>query len=192
MAIDAFPPGTVFSQSFGLAEQTFGGAALSQMQAFNETYQNGIAKGDTFLASSGDNGNGGAAKQHKEGTVLSTNAVGFPAVSPLVTAVGGTQLMLGWTLAPTSSNPLNFVTSSTNTEAVERVLHLRRRQLRDRRRDEQLLRRAVLAGWSGLAQRRHALDPGPLVERGGQRGCVDLHDAVSGGTGYGLGHRGRH
>jgi subtilase family serine protease len=118
MAIDAYPSGTVFSQSFGLAEQTFGGAALTQMQAFGETYQIGIAKGDTFLASSGDEGNGGAAKQHKETTVLSTNAVGFPAVSPLVTAVGGTQLMLGWTLAPTSSNPLNFVASNTNTEAL--------------------------------------------------------------------------
>jgi hypothetical protein len=30
----------------------------------------------------------------------------------------GTQLMLGWKLAPTSSNPLNFVASSTNTEAL--------------------------------------------------------------------------
>jgi len=118
MAIDAFPPGTVFSQSFGLGEQTFGGAALNQMQAFDETYQNGIDKGDTFLASSGDQGNGGAAKQHKESTVLSTTAVGFPAVSPLVTAVGGTQLMLGWKLAPTASNPLNFTSSTTNTEAL--------------------------------------------------------------------------
>jgi subtilase family serine protease len=88
------------------------------MRAFNETYQNGIDKGDTFLASSGDQGNGGAAKQHKESATLSTTAVGFPAVSPLVTAVGGTQLMLGWKLAPTSSNPLNFVTSNSNTEAL--------------------------------------------------------------------------
>jgi subtilase family serine protease len=118
MAIDAYPAGTVFSQSFGLAEQTFGGAALTQMQAFNETYQNGINKGDTFLASSGDQGNGGAAKQHKETTTLSTTAVGFPAISPLVTAVGGTQLMLGWKLAPTSTNPLSFVASDTNTEAL--------------------------------------------------------------------------
>jgi subtilase family serine protease len=118
MAIDAYPAGTVFSQSFGLAEQTFGGAALTQMQAFNATYQNGINKGDTFLASSGDEGNGGSAKQHKGSAILSTTAVGFPAVSPLVTAVGGTQLMFGWTLAPTSANPLNFVASGTNTEAV--------------------------------------------------------------------------
>jgi subtilase family serine protease len=118
MAIDAFPAGTVFSQSFGLAEQTFGGAALNQMEAFDQTYQNGIDKGDTFLAASGDEGNGGAAKQHKESTVLSTTAVGFPAISPLVTAVGGTQLMLGWKLAPTATNTLNFAASSTNTEAL--------------------------------------------------------------------------
>ncbi len=118
MAIDAYPAGTVFSQSFGLAEQTFGGAALNQMQAFGQTYQNGINKGDSFLAASGDQGNGGAAKQHKESTVLSTTAVGFPAISPLVTAVGGTQLMLGWKLAPTASNPLNYVASTTNTEPL--------------------------------------------------------------------------
>ena len=118
MAIDAYPAGTVFSQSFGLAEQTFGGAALNQMLDFGQTYQNGIDKGDTFLASSGDEGNGGASKQHKDSTVFSTTAVGFPAVSPLVTAVGGTQLMFGWTLAPTSSNLLNFVTSDSNTEAL--------------------------------------------------------------------------
>ncbi len=119
MAIDRYPAGTVFSQSFGLAEQTFGGAALTQMQRFNETYQNGINKGDTFLASSGDEGNGGASKQHKETTVLSTTAVGFPAVSPLVTAVGGTQLMLGWQLAPTASNAFNYVnTPGTNVEAL--------------------------------------------------------------------------
>jgi subtilase family serine protease len=118
MAINKYPAGTVFSQSFGLAEQTFGGAALNQMQAFDQTYANGIAKGDTFLASSGDEGNGGAAKQHKETTFVSTTAVGFPAVSPLVTAVGGTQLMLGWKLAPTATNPLNAVASDTNTEAL--------------------------------------------------------------------------
>ncbi len=118
IAIDTYPSGTVFSQSFGLAEDTFGGAALNQMQAFDETYQNGINKGDTFIASSGDEGNGGASKQHKEGTVFSTNEVGFPAISPLVTAVGGTQLMLGWKLAPTQANPLAYVSSATNTEAL--------------------------------------------------------------------------
>src|SRR5258708_23781637 len=99
--IDALPAGTVFSQSFGLAEQTFGGAALTQMQAFDQTYQNGINKGDTFLASSRDQGNGGAAKQHKETTVLSTTAVGVPAASTTVMSVGGPHLLSGLRIATT-------------------------------------------------------------------------------------------
>jgi subtilase family serine protease len=118
MAIDQYPGGTVFSQSFGLAEQTFGGAALTQMQAFDQTYQNGINKGDSFLASSGDQGNGGSDKNHKLTGVYSFNVVGFPAVSPLVTAVGGTQLMLGWKLAPTITDPIAFASSTTNTEPL--------------------------------------------------------------------------
>jgi subtilase family serine protease len=118
MAIDQYPAGTVFSQSFGLAEQTFGGAALTQMQAFGQTYQNGINKGDSFLASSGDQGNGGSDKNHKFTGVYSYSVVGFPAVSPLVTAVGGTQLMLGWKLAPTSTDPIAFASSKTNTEPL--------------------------------------------------------------------------
>jgi subtilase family serine protease len=118
MAIDQYPGGTVFSQSFGLGEQTFGGAALTQMQAFDQTYQNGINKGDTFLASSGDQGNGGGDKNHKFSGVYSFNVVGFPAVSPLVTAVGGTQLMLGWRLAPTNADPIAFASSTTNTEPL--------------------------------------------------------------------------
>jgi subtilase family serine protease len=118
MAIDRYPSGTVFSQSFGLGEQTFGGAALNQMQAFGETYQNGINKGDSFLASSGDSGNGGNSKLAKLSGIYSFNVVGFPAISPLVTAVGGTQLMLGWRLAPTSTNPIAYAPSATNTEPL--------------------------------------------------------------------------
>ena len=118
MAIDQYPAGTVFSQSFGLAEETFGGAALNQMNAFDQTYQNGITKGDSFLASSGDQGNGGNDKNHKLSGVFGFNVVGFPAVSPLVTAVGGTQLMLGWKLAPTNADPIAFTSSTTNTEPL--------------------------------------------------------------------------
>jgi subtilase family serine protease len=88
------------------------------MQAFGETYQNGINKGDSFLASSGDSGNGGNSKLHKLSGIYSFNVVGFPAISPLVTAVGGTQLMLGWKLAPTSTNPIAYAPSATNTEPL--------------------------------------------------------------------------
>lgn len=119
MAIDRFGAGTVFSQSFGTAEQTFESAALTQMTAFDQTYANGVAKGDSFLAASGDWGTSGFDKNNKEGSIFPFRVVSFPAVSPLVTAVGGTQLMLGWRLAPTATDPKAFVnTPGINTEAV--------------------------------------------------------------------------
>jgi len=129
LAIDAYPPGTVFSQSFGLAEQTFGGAALTQMQGFDQTYQYGIDKGDTFLASSGDEGNGGAAKQHKESAVLPTTAVGFPAVSPLVTAVGGRHAVdARLETRADEHEPFELrCLGRQHRSTVERMLHLRRR-----------------------------------------------------------------
>ena len=61
--IDSRPAGTVFSMSFGVAEQTFNGAADQQTSKFDAVLQQGIAKGDTFFASSGDNGTTGASKQ---------------------------------------------------------------------------------------------------------------------------------
>src|SRR5260370_9266260 len=117
MAIDRYPAGPICPQSFGLAEQTFGGAALTQMTAFDQTYRNGEAKGDSFLASSGDSGNGGNDKNAKLSGVYPFSVIGYPASSPEVTAVGGTQLMYGWTLAPTSTDPLAFV-SGGNTEPL--------------------------------------------------------------------------
>ena len=103
--IDANPPGTIFSMSFGVTEQTFGGAAASQVAKFDSVFQKGIAHGDTFFASSGDNGTSGTAKQHKETTTYSYPTVGWPASSPYVTAAGGTQLQYGWTWNPTSDTP---------------------------------------------------------------------------------------
>ena len=103
--IDATPAGTVFSMSFGVTEQTFGGAAQQQTAKFDAVFQKGIAKGDTFFASSGDDGSLGVAKQHKESAAYSFPTDGWPASSPYVTAVGGTQLQYGWTWAPTSDIP---------------------------------------------------------------------------------------
>ena len=104
-AIDTYPAGTIFSQSFGITEQTFGGAAQSQVAKFDAVYQNAAAKGDTVLASSGDNGTSGAAKQQKEQRTYGVPTAGWPASSPWVTAIGGTQLQSGWTWAPTSADP---------------------------------------------------------------------------------------
>ena len=64
-AIDRYPAGTIFSQSFGVTEETFGGAAQTQTAKFDAIYKKGNAKGDTFLASSGDDGSFGVSKQHR-------------------------------------------------------------------------------------------------------------------------------
>jgi subtilase family serine protease len=105
--IAATPPGTVFSMSFGITEQTFGGAAAAQTAKFDQVFQQGIAKGDNFFASSGDNGSLGVSKQHKESGTYSYPTVSWPASSPYVTSVGGTQLQYGWTWDPTSDTPFN-------------------------------------------------------------------------------------
>jgi subtilase family serine protease len=104
-AIDTYPAGTIFSQSFGITEQTFGGAAATQSAKFDQVYQSAIAKGDTVFASSGDNGSTGTARQAKNTTTFSFPTVGWPASSPWVTAAGGTQLQFGWTWDPTSDTP---------------------------------------------------------------------------------------
>lgn len=102
--IDVTPPGTVFSMSFAVTEQTFGGAAAAQVAKFDQVFQKGLAKGDNFFAAVGDNGSAGSAKQHKESAVYPVPTVEWPATSPYVVAVGGTQLQDGWTWDPSSND----------------------------------------------------------------------------------------
>jgi subtilase family serine protease len=121
--ISALPSGTVFSMSFGVTEQTFGGAAATQTAKFDAVFKQGLAKGDNFFASSGDNGTLGSAKQQGEtATYDYPTAGGWPASSPYVVSVGGTQLMYGWTWAPTSDDPSTVgyyhSTAGGNTQAV--------------------------------------------------------------------------
>jgi subtilase family serine protease len=126
--INAEPAGTLFSMSFGVTEQTFGGAAASQTAKFDAVFKQGLAKDDNFFAASGDNGSTGASKQAKDSTTYSYPTVGWPASSPYVVSVGGTQLMDGWTWNPssddafTSSGGLNPAywqsTDSGDSEAV--------------------------------------------------------------------------
>jgi subtilase family serine protease len=103
--IDATPPGTVFSMSFAATEQTFGGAAKQQTAKFDAVFQKGIAKGDTFFASSGDFGSTGASKLMGESATYPYPTVWWPASSPYVTGAGGTQLQYGWTWDPISDTP---------------------------------------------------------------------------------------
>jgi len=120
--ITALPAGTVFSMSFGVTEPTFGGSAASQTAKFDAVFQQGLAKGDNFFASSGDYGTLGAAKQQKGNANYSYPTQGWPASSPYVVSVGGTQLMYGWTWDPTSNDPSTVgyynSTSGGNTQAV--------------------------------------------------------------------------
>jgi subtilase family serine protease len=128
MAVDKYPPGTIFSQSFGATEQAFGGAAKMQTARFDRVYRAAAEKGDTVLASSGDWGTSGIAKQHRESRFYSVPSVYWPQSSPWVTSVGGTQLQYGWTWDPTSDvpftadgdyNPDYFAyTNGGNTESV--------------------------------------------------------------------------
>ena len=110
-AIDTYPAGTIFSQSFGVTEQTFQAAGPTVTARFDQVYKAAAAKGDTVLASSGDNGTTGISNLLGTKT-YAFPTVGWPASSPYLTAVGGTQLQQGWTWAPTSDTP--FIPNPSN------------------------------------------------------------------------------
>jgi subtilase family serine protease len=102
--IDATPPGTVFSMSFAVTEQTFGGGAAAQTAKFDRVFKAGLAKDDNFFAAAGDTGTSNASKPHREGTVYPYPTAQWPASSPYVVSVGGTQLQDGWTWNPSSND----------------------------------------------------------------------------------------
>ena len=98
------PAGTVFSQSFGVSENTFNGAGGVQTARFDKTYRRAIAKGDTVFCSDGDYGTTGFLRAHK-GALTTTVEGDWPSGSPYVTSVGGTQLQIGWRWDPISDVP---------------------------------------------------------------------------------------
>jgi subtilase family serine protease len=126
--IKATPPGTLFSMSFATAEQDFGGAAATQTARFDQVFKQGLAKHDNFFAAAGDTGTYNSSKQHKESGTYPYPTVNWPASSPYVVSVGGTQLQYGWTWDPssnqafTSSGDLNpaywHFTNGGDTQAV--------------------------------------------------------------------------
>ncbi len=90
----------------------------SNLQQFNSLFQQAAAQGQTIIAASGDQGptacvvygsNSGLTTAQQQGL-----AVNFPASSPWVTAVGGTQMAPG-TFAPGSSTYWN---SATNYDSI--------------------------------------------------------------------------
>jgi len=103
--IAATPPGTVFSMSLAATEQDFGGAAAVQTARFDQVFQAGLARRDNFFAAAGDFGSLGFSKLHKETGTFPSPTAWWPASSPFVVAVGGTQLQDGWTWNPSSDVP---------------------------------------------------------------------------------------
>lgn len=82
--------GQVISQSWGATENTlFTPAGEQVFRQFQATYARAAAMGVTVLASTGDSG---SANVNLNGKFYPFPTVGFPASSPLVTAVGGTSL----------------------------------------------------------------------------------------------------
>ena len=102
-----FPPGTVFSLSLGIAEQD---EILVDLMAsedfvaeFDVVLRRANAKGYTFFAATGDCGTTNVDFSTGEDFEIPT--VWWPASSPYVTAVGGTQLQLDWRWTPESDIP---------------------------------------------------------------------------------------
>ena len=106
----------VISISYGICEQL---VSTTDLQQYNAVFEQAAAQGQTIVASSGDAG-ATACAPYSSGTTAQQQqlAVSFPASSPYVTAVGGTQMAAG-TFAPGSSN---YWTSATNNDATASLL----------------------------------------------------------------------
>jgi subtilase family serine protease len=93
--------GDVISQSFGENESCVDPSVLAQQ---HQVFANATAKNVTIFASSGDDG---ATQSTCDGSA-SVKAVSSPAVDPLVTAVGGTELHAArYCLTTVGCNPAN-------------------------------------------------------------------------------------
>jgi subtilase family serine protease len=178
-AVGNYPAGTIFSMSFGVSEPTFGGATAVQTAKFDQVFLAGIAKGDSFFAASGDDGRTGLSKQQKSTRDFNYPITGWPASSPYVVAVGGTQLQYGWTWNPQSDVPFNpgfngaYFASTTDDAANTNVVW-----------NESWLPAATGGGPSAIYARPAAQDPVAGAIGGNARGVPDLswNAAVNGAT----------
>lgn len=125
--IKATPRGTVFSMSLAVTEQTFSGMPGPQIARFDAVFKQGLAKQDNFFAATGDNGTANGNKRPVNTPVYPYATALWPATSPYVVAVGGTQLQRGWTWNPTSNTAFTSSgfdpaywqwTAGGNTQAV--------------------------------------------------------------------------
>ncbi|PYI66314.1 protease [Arthrobacter livingstonensis] len=97
--------GKIVSQSWAATEETLlttsGRAVMAQFNAF---YRQSTLRGVTFLGSTGDSGTANVAV---DGSTYPYPTVNFPAISPWVTAVGGTSLYASTTGAYQSETVWN-------------------------------------------------------------------------------------
>jgi subtilase family serine protease len=89
---------SVISQSFVATEETFPNAA--SIVALRGAYRDAARAGVTVLGGSGDAGVSGAKTNVSQ--YYDKRVIGWPASDPLVTAVGGTQILLDATGRPTA------------------------------------------------------------------------------------------
>ncbi len=115
MAISQFP-GSVMSQSFAVTEQSFRGAASTQVSLMDSVYKQARLNHVTVFGSSGDSG---TANVDKQGRIYPFPTVNWPSSDPLVTSAGGTWLQYGWTWNPSSPTDVSYLdTPGSRTEAV--------------------------------------------------------------------------
>ena len=91
----------VVSISYGGCEPL---SSASSLNAYSATYMQAAAQGQSIIASAGDDGSEACYGYPGESTAVQEQlAVSFPASSPYVTAVGGTQMSAGTTAAGAST-----------------------------------------------------------------------------------------
>jgi subtilase family serine protease len=112
----------VISISYGACEALI---STTELQQYNSILQQAAAQGQTVVAASGDTGATACAPYSSSSGVSLTQqqvlAVGFPASSPYVTAVGGTQMAPGTFTAGTSKYWLSALNTDNNSSLVTYV-----------------------------------------------------------------------
>ncbi len=106
----------VISISYGACEPLSSSASLT---SYNAVYMQAAAQGQSIVASSGDLGSEACYGYTGQSTAVQEQlAVSFPASSPYVTAVGGTQMAAGTTAAGAST----YWATASGTDVVSSLL----------------------------------------------------------------------
>ncbi len=109
----------IISVSYGACEALI---SPTELQQYNALFQQAAAQGQTIVSASGDNGATACAAYSSDKGVTVTQqqalAVSFPASSPYVTALGGTQMAPGTFTAGAS----NYWSSAATADTMQSLL----------------------------------------------------------------------